>query len=310
MKAWENFLGLQEAELGVETVDKWLRPLKLLHFDAGNLYLEAKDSFHALWFEEHIRHKLQTKLLNNNNRRIRLHLSVANQKKAARTTTTRRRSREAKPTPKPVSTFSLSFDELDPHCTFANLVVNESNQLAYKLLCEITKYDPNTGQVNANAEPSVPAFNPIYLYGGSGTGKTHLLMATAHCLRSQGIRAIYSRTESFTEHVVSAIRAGEMQAFRQAYRNIDVLLIEDVHIFSRKGATQEELFHTFNTLHVAGKQIILSAYCPPQELQLIEPRLVSRFEWGVVLPLAASDPDSVKTIVEKKSGGAQFSPDR
>src|SRR5690606_21981449 len=97
-------------------------------------------------------------------------------------------------------------------------------------------------------------FNPIYLHGESGSGKTHLLMAIANHLQSQGLKVIYTRADTFTEHVVSAIRAGEMQTFRKSYRNIDVLLVDDIEVFSRKGATQEEFFHTFNTLHVEGKQ--------------------------------------------------------
>ena len=120
-------------------------------------------------------------------------------------------------------------------------------------------------------------------YGPSGTGKSHLLVAIAHTLKQRSLKVVYTRAETFTEHVVSAIRSGEMSTFRHCYRNIDVLIIDDVHIISRKGATQEELFHTFNTLHLAGKQIILSAKCAPQELQFIEPRLVSRFEWGDII---------------------------
>ena len=97
-----------------------------------------------------------------------------------------------------------------------------------------------------------------------------------------------------------------MSLFRQAYRNADVLLVDDVQVFSRKGATQEEFFHTFNTLHLAGKQIILSANCPPQELQLIEPRLVSRFEWGIVLPLKSLQLQERKEMLQGKAASLQF----
>ena len=132
------------------------------------------------------------------------------------------------------------------------------------------------------------------------------MMAGAAQLNQGGKKALYVRAETFTEHVVEAIRAGEMQTFRKAYRGVDALLIDDVEVFSRKAATQEELFHTFNTLHVEGKQIILSASVPPNELKFIEPRLVSRFEWGIVIPLHMPAKDQMKTILLQKAAKVNF----
>jgi chromosomal replication initiator protein len=285
MQAWEHFLALQEAELGKDTVLKWLRPLKILRFDACNLYLEAKDSFQALWFEEHIRKKILQKFVNNNNKKIRVHLAIANAPQKPKVKTKTVAQTQAAP-----AKFQLTFDELDPNCTFEQFVQTEPNQLPYRLLSEI----------------ELGVFNPIYIHGRGGSGKTHLLMATVHALRQKGLNVIYCRAETFTEHVVTAIRAGEMNVFREAYRKIDVLCIDDVQVFSRKGATQEELFHTFNTLHLAGKQIILSANCAPGELQYIEPRLISRFEWGIVLPVEVVDQENIATILQKKAEAFRF----
>ena len=293
MQAWEQFLKQQEKELGLETVQKWLRSLKIQRFDACNLYLEAKDAFQALWFEEHMRGKAQAELINGNNKRIKIHLSVVNStpafKKPPGKTKT---SKEGLSHP-----FELSFDELDPHCLFQHFIANQDNHLTINILQEIA---------DLKASTHLGAFNPIYLYGLNGSGKTHLLMGLAQALRSQGLKIIYVRAETFTDHVVTAIRAGEMSTFRQAYRNMDVLLVDDVHVFSRKGATQEEFFHTFNTLHLAGKQIILTANCSPQELQLIEPRLVSRFEWGIVLPLKPLIEKDLHSMLQKKAALFNF----
>ncbi len=302
MQAWDNFLAQQEKELGLDTVNKWLRSIKVIDFDACNLYLQAKDSFQIIWFEEHIRKKLTKSFVNNNNKKILVHISLSNNKQQGPPKKKGVKPKESVQSP---PTFNLIFDELDPQATFSTLIESESNLLAHKLLCKITNYDTVSNTV-IPSEGELAAFNPIYLYGNEGTGKTHLLMATAHALRSRGLKALYARSQTFTEHVISAIRAGEMSLFRQTYRNIDVLLLDDVHIFARKGATQEELFHTFNTLHLAGKQIILSANCSPAELQHIEPRLVSRFEWGIVLPLEQLNTNEIKLVIERKALAFQF----
>lgn len=291
MQAWENFVDTLETEIGSEIVEKWLRPLKILRFDAGNLYLEAKDPFQASWFEEHIRQKAITCLFNNNRRCIKVHLSVANLPGKVK-----KRSGKADKSPEFTQPkFDLSFDELDPHCTFSSFVVTESNNLTYKVFQQISGI-VEKGEAAIDKE-HLSSLTPLYVSGPAGAGKTHLLMAAADALRSQKLNVVYVRAQTFTDHVVSAIRAGEMSTFRQAYRNSDVLIIDDVHVFSRKGATQEEFFHTFNTLHVEGKQIIMSANCIPSELQFIEPRLVSRFEWGIALTLDIPPKDKLEKIL-------------
>jgi chromosomal replication initiator protein len=296
MQAWEQFLELQEEELGIETVQKWLRSLKIQRFDACNLYLEAKDSFQALWFEEHIRNKALIKLFNGNNKRIKIHLSIANSPKKTKEKKKKENSQA------PLTPFQLTFDELDPLALFDSFVATEENTVVFELLKEIANVSNFPHQTTAK----MGTFNPIYLHGPNGSGKTHLLMSLAHAFNHQGFKTIYVRADTFTDHVIAAIRAGQMSIFRQAYRNSDVLIVDDVHVFSRKGATQEEFFHTFNTLHLDGKQIILSANCPPQELQLIEPRLISRFEWGIVLPLQWVKSEELPLLLNFKAKLLQF----
>lgn len=296
MQAWENFLAKQENELGQETVTKWLKPLKVLRFDACNLHLEAQDSFQVLWFEEHIRQKVNSKFINNNNKKIKIHLSVADSVKVPIFSKTKEKKGKESTSQYSPPPFSLTFSELNPHYTFKQFVVSESNNFAYQLLKE----------VSSEKNKKTDTFNPIYVYGGTGTGKTHLLISCAHAMKKKGLNIIYAHADTFTEHVVSAIRAGTMSTFRQAYRNIDVLILDNVHVFSRKGATQEEFFHTFNTLHLHGKQIILSANCSPQELQLIEARLISRFEWGVVLPLEMLKKDEMAQVLQNRAAALNF----
>ncbi len=285
MQAWEEFLTAQEAEIGKETVDKWLRSLKILHFDACNLYLEAQDSFQVIWFEEHIQGKVRTQLVNNNHHAIHIHLKTAEETNPSNKKKKYKRTWQPPP-------LKLESDPLDPTATFDQFIIGQANPIIPKILSDLSE-----GQ---------SLFNPIYIYGNAGSGKTHLLMAIAHLLKQKNLHVFFVRAETFTEHVVSAIRGGAMQEFRKIYRNADALLIDDVHLFARRGATQEELFHTFNTLHTTGKQIILTACCSPPYLQDIEARLVSRFEWGITLPLEKLSAEELHQVLKNRCQALRF----
>ncbi len=268
MKEWQQFIKELERQLGRESVDKWCP--KCVRFDAGNIYLEAKDTFQVNWFEEYAQHKLKG-LFNQNGRPIKIHFLKELKKE---------------PPKKSLSNnFTINEDPIDPQLTLENFITSKENLVIHKILKEDSP------------------FNPIYIYGPKGVGKTHLLMGTALHYKKQGKRVFFVKATSFTEHVVQAIRLAEMQAFRKIYRDIDVLIIDDVNIFSKKNATQEEFFHTFNTLHTMGKPIILSATHPPIELQEIEPRLISRFEWGISLELSQSN---LHEILHSKASIWQF----
>ena len=272
MQAWEEFLKRQEGRLGKQTVDKWLRSLKIIHFDSANLYLEAEEAFQISWFEEHISPLLKTQLVNNNFRPIKVHFKA---RSATRAVATEKKEKK-------IPAFQLTADKIDPLATLDTFIVTQSNLVGFKVLSELTGFDLASRSFS-QPTMSLATFNPLFIWGSSGAGKTHLLMALAQAFKKKGLNPLYAKTETFTEHVVNAIRNSEMQSFRRAYRSPDILLIDDIHLLARKDATQEEFFHTFNALHTTGRQIILTSREPASMLSEIEPRLISRFEWGITL---------------------------
>lgn len=309
MKAWQEFLNTLSEDLGVDTVNRWLRTLRVINFDACNLYLEAKDAFQILWFEEHVRSKVQKLLINNNRKVIRVHLVLPDKQDVS--ASRRGKMPRGKKGGKVASSNnvekrqSYDFDELDPSCTFDAFVPSGDNMLAYKLLCELAGYDYNLGKLG-RPMMELASFNPIYIYGPAGVGKTHLLMAAATLLREHKLKVVYFRAETFIDHVVRAMRSGVMPDFRKTYRDADVFIVDDVSLFARKSACQEELFHTFNTLHQDNKQIILSSTVYPQGLQFIEPRLISRFEWGIAVPIDGVKQEDMAAVVLNKAKMLNF----
>lgn len=284
MQAWDDFLNAQEKRIGKATVDQWLRSLKVVHFDSGNLYLEAKDAFHIHWFEEQMRPHLASQLINNNHRPIKVHISLKDSQYETKKESLEKRQRRLVFLP----------DNLDPAVTLENFIPSDDFLVGYRLLFELVERTP--------AAP-----NPIFLWGGAGTGKTHLLMALTKTFKRQGLNALYCRIETFTQHVVAAIRSSQMPLFRKHYRAADILLIDDTHQLARKDATQEEFFHTFNVLHTAGKPLLLAAQLPPALLTEIEPRLISRFEWGITLHLGHLNKENLRLLLERRSTALQLS---
>ena len=250
MKTWDEFLIKIATELGSVAFEKWVKPLKVVHFDAQNLYLEAKDAFAVNWFEHHLRPRCRS-LLNNNEKPIKVHLSMAG-------STTKKRLPW---TPE----LRLASDTLKADCRF-DTFIPEKNENAVTLLKE-------------------GGYNPIYLQGPGGAGKTHLLMALTFYLRAKGKECLFVKASTLTEHLVAAIRLGQMQKLRTFYRKHDVLLLDGIDELAGRLATQEELFHTFNTFHLAGKLMVFAGRARPCEMEGIEMRLTSRFEWGLVLKL-------------------------
>jgi chromosomal replication initiator protein len=272
MKAWERFVAALQKEFPALGGHPWLHALRLVRFDAANLYLEAASPIELAWFEEHIRPLLKKNLFNENFRPIKVHVQAAGAKVASAASVG-------------ITSTPFSPSPLDPGLTLNHFISTEQNNVVVKLIQEWLK---------KGASP----FNPLFLFGPESSGKTHLLMSLADALQTKKQKVFYVTADTFTEHVVQAIRGGRMQEFRSIYRDIDVLLVDNIHRLAGRAATQEEFFHTFNNLHTLGKQIVLSSPVAPSKIEEIEPRLISRFEWGIVLPLERL-PSSI--LLEKKA---------
>ena len=199
--------------------------------------------------------------------------------------------REEAPRPGTGSPGTRSEDgRLNDKYTFETFVIGSSNRFAHAAAVAV-------------AEQPARAYNPLFVYGGSGLGKTHLLHAIGHYTRTlyKGTRVRYVSSEEFTNEFINSIRDDKAAAFQRRYRDVDVLLIDDIQFFSGKVQTQEEFFHTFNTLHNANKQIVITSDLPPKQLQDFEDRMRSRFEWGLITDVQPPDLETRIAILRKKT---------
>ncbi len=281
---WAKALDTIESKVGTQTFELWFRPLKLVHLRDQQLTLEVPNRFFKEWIEDHYQGIIIETVEGFLKERIRLEFKVMEAKKEAalKKIETKRESRRVKLANRGIF--------LNPKYTFENFVVGSSNQFA-------------RAAAMAVANSLGKAYNPLFIYGGVGLGKTHLMNAIGNFVidKMRDVKLLYSPAEQFTNEFVYSMRNDKMDEFKKRYRNLDVFLIDDIHFIAGKSGTQEELFHTFNALYDTQKQIVFSSDRPPKDISPITERLRSRFGMGLIADIQMPDTETKLAILGKKS---------
>jgi chromosomal replication initiator protein len=309
---WESILVSVERKIGPRATRTWLGPGKIKGLETGVLRLAVPNEFFVEWLSEHYARALNESASDALGRPVRVELSVDGLLGAGSKSSETGGNGGAEGgngsgasggQNRPVESTECciprqsqaSCTGLNPNYTFDSFVVAGSNQLA-------------TAACMAVAERPGAAYNPLFVYGGSGLGKTHMLHAIGHATTDGGKLdgVCYLSAERFMNEMIASIQQGTALAFRNKYRHARVLLIDDVHFLGGKEGTQEEFFHTFNSLYEAGRQIVLTSDRPPKEIPRVEDRLISRFTWGLVADIQKPDLETRVAILEKKAARQGF----
>jgi chromosomal replication initiator protein len=286
-QAWARIMDAARAELPDPTVRTWLDPLEPIALEEGRLILGAPDQFAVEWNES----KHAALLARLGERAVGTRLEVAFRIAEERTKRPQMDFFVAPPGAPPNDGRTRATRPLNERYSFRTFVIGKSNELA-------------AAAAYAVAEAPGRTYNPLFIYGATGLGKTHLMQAIAHAVleRDGAARVMYMGAEQFINEVIESIHGRTMVEFRRQYRTeVDIFLVDDVHFLEGKEMTQEEFFHTFNALHEAGKQIVLTSDRPPKEIPGLESRLVSRFEWGMVADIGQPDLEHRIAILRKKA---------
>jgi chromosomal replication initiator protein len=281
MNLWDKILQHTERRVNPHSFATWFRPTRFERLDGDRLTVRVPSRLFCKRLTETYGQLLQAVLTEIGKPQVQFDYVCAEAEPVAAAS--------------PVSSQTkLDFDavahQLNPRYTFDSFIVGASNQFAHAAAVAV-------------AEQPSKSYNPLFLYGGVGLGKTHLMQAIGHSLkrRNPAMRLTYISAEKFTNEVISSIRFERMAAFRDRFRNMDVLMVDDIQFIATRERTQEEFFHTFNALYDQQKQIVISSDCPPKEISSIEERLRSRFEWGLIADIQPPDLETKIAILQKKA---------
>ena len=284
---WENISESLKAAMDLETFGLWLKPVKQVAYEHGRLTLAVPNRFFNSWILAHCKDKIEASLRELTEPQAALELVVFQDQLISP-------GREAVPekqAPAPASEpAAVGEDPFNPKYTFETFIEGQANRFAKAAAEGISK------------EPGI-RFNPFFLYGGVGLGKTHLMHAIGHAIRHNYPRAriLYITSEKFINEFIDSLRFERPADFRNKYRNLDCLLIDDIQFLMGKGRSEEEFFYTFNTLFDSRKQIVISSDRAPKEMGALTDRLISRFEWGVVADIQPPDLETRIAILRKKA---------
>jgi chromosomal replication initiator protein len=283
MNAWQEVLNYLKTKVNTQSYQTWLRPTRFSHADRGTLVVRVPNREFQDWIQEHYSGLIGEAL---NQLRLgveKIHYVIEESPEKKVVENGNRKVAQAR------FDFDSADHQLNPRYTFDTFVVGSCNQFAH-------------AAAQAVAETPAKAYNPLFLYGGVGLGKTHLMQAVGHAIKRnwKEMRLAYISSEDFTNEMINSVRYDRMVSFRDKYRNVDILLMDDIEFIAGKERTQEEFFHTFNTLYEAQKQVVISSDCPPKEIPGLEERLRSRFAWGLTADLQAPDLETKRAILAKK----------
>jgi chromosomal replication initiator protein len=279
-EVWAEALRRMEGQLNKPTLESFLKIMRPVGLDGDVFVFTVPNRFSKDWVEQRLLGVLRGALRATLGRSVEVRLSIVEVPASP-------------PLPAPSAPRTpLRVPEglhLSPKYTFDTFVIGAGNRFAHAAAIAV-------------AEAPARAYNPLFIYGGVGLGKTHLLQAIGHRVLQAGLaRVAYVSSEKFTNELINSIRDDKTLDFRQRYRHVDVLLIDDIQFLAGKERTQEEFFHTFNTLHEASHQIIITSDRPPKEIPTLEDRLRSRFEWGLIADIQPPDLETRIAILRKKA---------
>ena len=284
---WNKILETIKEELSPQAYNSWFSQTKVVKFGENELIISAPGEFCKDWLEKHYTGFIKDifKRTLNSDDNLKIGFRIAEQKFPAPS-----RSAPKKKTKKEDIFFKNTSLLLNPKYTFGDFVVGNSNRFAHAACLAV-------------AQSPAKAYNPLFVYGGVGLGKTHLIQAIGNYITQHDgkTRVLYISSEKFTNELINSIKDGSTAAFRDKYRSVDILLIDDIQFLAGKERTQEEFFHTFNTLYESNKQIVITSDRPPKDITTLEERLISRFEWGLTTDIQPPDFETRIAILRKKA---------